>query len=939
MSWQNWNLSEWNEALIESVFFEEKHFGSKLSRIDASYRFLCKATKDVSCSPEEAKSKFLDSFGGTVGLVRWQFRWPGPNKLPAKPDVYPACFAALYLSLLAASADNETSGIGDFRQRFADILKFIEPHSVDLSGLPKMWEHVSQWSQLRFESKKDCAVLVIPKPAAHEKLIGISKRIAFPTYKDELFLRKILLNNNLSGDSAFSDVVKAVSLNIRNFNSTNFEDEFKIFFKYCHQGNYKEAYESPFWGAIKDISIEQDNENAQTKGINNLSIDISDLNEINFYFYIDETLNKKRIIPTCPLNFIRQDKCSYVAYVDNDYPRIQLIEKWINENPNKIGNRISKQIKSGWIVFFPDESGELSNEGSYYKDNQVALLIENTKSKEPEYYLKVNDLKYKKISNNKNFKDWNLFLFQNLNEEHLLKILNFAPNSIRNLTRIGWSPPKVSISNGARFGQFYLLNPSSNPLAQMAGAVKGSYNIKNSKNEILMSGELSHIDEKFQIPYHDLRNKFLDIDICEYILFDANQNNSSASIKITNHFIDIKNIKKIDQRTWLEDSKVGILNSENIDLNNFEIINNSININKEIIVLPEISIGNISEKSEKYKLKDIDDSQIWIGNSLALRFQKRNMITFDILKEHTIGVAEVLALKGNNLIKSLFYAQWLIPIINKDGPYTAIKKGDLNCSILKREQFFYLRLVGPITELLLIQVQSQLQNNESSHIYQHETGFSISCIEIKTTSKERAEEIARNIEAVEINSEDFSDPISAFDKNRSKVQRFNNSPLNSNLETWDAKDWKWDDRTAHVNNWKIGEIRRTTGKTRLFYWTKIRNDLFVKTDSVRWSWIFSVFATEDNPVYFSNNGHIYWHKKIQELPSSLTKWWMLFGGGCISVLNDGTTVFAGLSNEKVLQDMGWMFQQKSITQTTSIAQKRLKLALNTKLKKSKFKFL
>ena len=66
---------------------------------------------------------------------------------------------------------------------------------------------------------------------------------------------------------------------------------------------------------------------------------------------------------------------------------------------------------------------------------------------------------------------------------------------------------------------------------------------------------------------------------------------------------------------------------------------------------------------------------------------------------------------------------------------------------------------------------------------------------------------------------------------------------------------------------------------------------------------------------------------------------MLFGGGCISVLNDGTTVFAGLSNEKVLQDMGWMFQQKSITQTTSIAQKRLKLALNTKLKKSKFKFL
>lgn len=939
MSWQNWNLSEWNEALIESVFFEEKQFGSKLSRIDASSRFLCKATKDTNCTPEEAKSKFLNSFGDTVGLIRWQFRWPGPNKLPAKPDVYPACFAALYLSLLAASADNETSGIGDFRQRFADILRFIEPHSVDLSGLPKMWEHISQWSQIRFESKKDCAVLVIPKPASHEKLIGISKRIAFPTYKDELFLRKILLNNNLSGDSAFSEVIKAISLNIRNFNSSNFEEEFKVFFRYCHQSNFKEAYESPFWGAIKDISIEQENENAKTKGINNLSIDISDLSEINFYFYLDETLNKKRIIPTISLNFIRQDKCSYVAYLDNDYPKIQHIEKWIIENPNKIGNRISKQIKSGWIVFFPDEFGDLSNEGSYYKENQVAILIKNINSENTETYLKLKSIDFKKISNNKSFRDWNLFLFQSLSEEHLLKILDYAPNAIKNLTRIGWSPPKVSISNGARFGQFYLLNPSSNPQAKMAGAIKGFYNIKNSNNETLITGELSHVEDKFQIPYHDLKNKFTDIDICEYILYDTNQNYSSASIKVINHFIDIKNIKKIDQRIWLEDSKEGILNTENTELNNLEILNNSTNRNEEIIKTTQISFGRITANSEKYNLNNINESQIWIGNSLELRFQKRNTITFDILKEHVTGVSEILTLKKNNIIKSLFYAQWLIPIINKDGPYTAIRKGDLLCSILIKEQDFYLRIVGPITELLLIKLKKQLQNNEFPYIYQHEIGYSISCIEIKTSNKQRAEEIAKNIEGIIVKNEDYLDPISALNKYKTKVQRFNTTPLSSNLETWDSKDWNWHNRTAHVNNWKIGEIRRTTGRTRLFYWTKLRNDLFVKTDSGRWSWIFSIFAVEDNPVYFSSNGHMYWHNNIPELPSSLTKWWMLFGGGCIAVLNDGTTVFAGQSNEQILKDMGWTLPKKSISYGTSIAQKRLKLALSTKLKKSKSNFL
>ena len=939
MSWRNWNLTEWNEALLESVFFDEKVSGSKLSRIDASSRFLSKLTKDNTSTPEEAKEKFISSFGDTVGLIRWQFRWPGPNKLPAKPEVYPACFAALYLSLLAASADNETSGIGDFRQRFADIIKFIEPHSVDFSCLPKMWEHVGQWSQLRFETKKDCAVLIIPKPASHEKLIGISKRIAFPTYKDELFLRKILSNNNLSGDSAFSEVIKAISLNIRNFNSSNFEDEFKVFIKHCHQLNFKEAYESPFWGAIKDISIEQENENSKIKGINNLSIDISDLSDINFYFYIDETLNKKLIIPTRPLNFTRRDKCSYVAYVENDYPKIHHIEKWINENPNTIGNRISKQIKSGWIIFFPDEYGELSNEGAYYKDNQVALLIKTSNSEKIDKYFKINKLDFKEISNNKDFKDWNLFLFQKLSEENLLKILDYAPNAIKNLTRIGWSPPKVSISNGARFGQFFILNPSSNPYAHMAGAIKGVYNIKNSNNEILMSGELLSIEDKFQIPHQDLKNKFIDIDTCEYTLYDNQQNNSSTTIKITNHFIDIKNINKFDQRIWLEDSKDGILNSEKTDSDNLQILINSINKNQDLISTKTISIGRIYEITETNNLESINESLLWIGNSLELRFQKRNTITYDILKEHTVGVAEVLSVKKYNLIKSLFYAQWLIPIINKDGPYTAIRKGELLCSILTKDLEIYLRIIGSINEFALIKIQNQLTADEFPYIYKHEIGYSLSCIEIKTRNKERAEEIAKNIEAVEVKYEDFRDPISALNKHTSKVQRFNNSPLNSNLETWDSKDWKWHDRTAHVNNWKIGEVRRTTGRTRLFYWTKLKNDLFVKTDSVRWSWIYSIFVVEDNPVYFTGNGHIYWSKNIPELPSSLTKWWMLFGGGCISVLNDGTTVFAGNSSEQVLKDMGWMVATKPASYTTNIAKKRLKLALHAKIKKSKYKFI
>ena len=938
MSWQNWQLAEWNQALIESVFFNEKQNGTKLSRIDASSRFLSNLTKDNTCAPEEAKRKFVSSFGDTLGLLRWQFKWPGPNKLPVKADVYPACFAALYLSLLAATADNETSGTGDFRQRFADILKFIEPHSVDFSNLPKMWELVGQWSQVRYETHKDCAILIIPKAASHEKLIGISKRIAFPTYKDEIFLRKILSTNNLSGDSAFSDVIKVISIYIRNFSSSNFEDEFKLFLKFCYQQDYKKAYESPFWGAIKDISFEQENESSKIKGINNLTLDISDFNEINFYLYIDEILNNKKIIPSKPLNFQRRDKCKYIAYVDDNYPNIDIIEKWINDNPENIGSRISKQVKNGWIVFFPDEFGELSNEGSYFKDSQVALLIKNGKSNNIENYLKRNLINHAKITNQENIKNWDLFIINKISQEYLIEILDFAPNTIRNLSKIGWSPERINISSGSRFGYFYLLNPASNPQAYMPGAVKGIYIIKNSKNEVMTTGELSSYEDKFQIHPTKLIDEIIDIDNCEYILYDKNQNQFSKIIKITSHFIEIDNLSKLDQRIWIEDSKEGILNSEALKLDNLEILNNFINKNKEFLKFTNINIGKKTENTDINNFKNIHKSQIWLGNALQLRFQKRNNISFDILKEHTLGVSEIYNISKSNINKSLFYGQWLIPIINKDGPYTAIRKGDLLSSVVRRNEEFYFRIVGPLSNNTIININNKLATNEIPYIYTHENGYSISCIEIKIENLNRAVEISKNINSKLIDVKDYINPLSALNKNQSKVQRFNNSPLNTKLESWNSTEWKWHETTSRISSWNIGEIKRTTGRSRSIYWIKLRNDLYIKTDSIRWSWIFSNFVQEENSVNFSNNGHIYWHKNIPELPSSLTKWWMLFGGGCISILSDGTTVFAGPSSQNLLKDMGWTIPLRETNSKVSIAQQRLKLALRTKLKKSKYKF-
>ena len=111
------------------------------------------------------------------------------------------------------------------------------------------------------------------------------------------------------------------------------------------------------------------------------------------------------------------------------------------------------------------------------------------------------------------------------------------------------------------------------------------------------------------------------------------------------------------------------------------------------------------------------------------------------MKEHTLGVSEIYNISKSNINKSLFYGQWLIPIINKDGPYTAIRKGDLLSSVVRRNEEFYFRIVGPLSNNTIININNKLATNEIPYIYTHENGYSISCIEIKIENLNRAVEI------------------------------------------------------------------------------------------------------------------------------------------------------------------------------------------------------
>lgn len=92
-----------------------------IKRIDANPALLVKCIREGSTKEKEAKKAFIASFGRTSAEVRAHFREPTPTVLNVEPEKYPSYFYILYLSLLAGTADDETFGDGQYRNRLSKI--------------------------------------------------------------------------------------------------------------------------------------------------------------------------------------------------------------------------------------------------------------------------------------------------------------------------------------------------------------------------------------------------------------------------------------------------------------------------------------------------------------------------------------------------------------------------------------------------------------------------------------------------------------------------------------------------------------------------------------------------------------------------------------------------------------------------------------------------
>lgn len=935
MTWKQWSLKEWNEALVREVFLSHDRVETTVSRIDASGRFLAKCTKDQLCKPDEARQIFINAFGTTASSIRAKFRRYDISKPNSSPNKTPSCFAALYLTLLAASADNETAGVGDFRNRFSEIVKVTQGLSVDFGNLPLMWTSVRNWTEFRHNIIGDCALLILPNPK-REKLIGYSKRIAFPAYKDEIFLRKTLQKANLSETSLFADVALAVAREINKVSTLeNFKDEFREFNSLVARAEYQLAYESPFWGAVRDICFEQAQEQAKIKGIASLAIDIADPADPQLHFYLDEVAAKRFDIPIKELTFARRDGCKFLAFDDGHQLSLNKLEVLASNRRVFRDVKIGKSISEGWLIFLPNQIGELTTEGSFYEGGSICIVAKNSELVPMIQFHDSLGLKAIKLNSNGMLYGWLGLHIQSVTEVFFNRLLTYMPTSVQVMLRKGWAPPRPRLSGGSWYGQMLLLNPASNPILRMQRAVKGEYRLMSVNSDELKRGKLIANGDGFQIPAIDLTSISSNVHSCEFILATDEEKTSTLKILLIAARPEGQAAKLRDRMQWLVDSPSGVLwrlgeGAETI------ILKESISNPKQLpnnLFPPSLKFNSNSYSCEcsNSDIKVMPQALNWLNDALTLRFERRSSLTFDLLDEHVIGAADAVGLNARDLRTVLVYGQWLRTQTQRSAPYSSVSRTELEIYVSSRNGELIARVVGMLSLQSASKLMKVLQASESCSRISSSYPLSIGCIEIKVISRERVAQIAQEIGAQIVSSHPDIFPLAALIPYSSEIQVFNSPVECRQSEKW---NWGWGSAEISPTLWLKGELRRTINGPKAWYWIKLAEEQYVKTDSISWAWMVSSIASGKEIAHQNKEGAIVWDKSIVSLPASLTRWWMLFGGGCIALTEDGKVLFTGYECRKAIEAMGWKSNRLQ-EPSRSIALGRRKLALRLKNANSK----
>src|SRR5260370_496794 len=106
--WRNWNLDHWNEVLVDRVFTTQYETSSEIVRLDATPQLLISVVEGAAHDEQTVRDCFLNSFPKSRSEFAKLFDFASQTRNWRHKDSCLPFFAQLYLTILVASADEET---------------------------------------------------------------------------------------------------------------------------------------------------------------------------------------------------------------------------------------------------------------------------------------------------------------------------------------------------------------------------------------------------------------------------------------------------------------------------------------------------------------------------------------------------------------------------------------------------------------------------------------------------------------------------------------------------------------------------------------------------------------------------------------------------------------------------------------------------------------
>ncbi|WP_404303098.1 hypothetical protein [Alicycliphilus denitrificans] len=892
----DWSLADWNAALIRQIFMRPERASTSLSRVDTTGRLLRKVAGEAD--GEVAKRRFIAAFGDDPARIKSQYIWSQSIPAITQRDGIPPTFAALYLTLLAASADDSTFEDGNFRNRFSKLLGCPDLATFGFGELPRLWLHFAEWTRSRQRSKRDCARLLLPDPH-HEKLIGQSKRLAFPTYRDELQLRATLKKSGLDSDASFASVSSVVHARLTAF-SSNFREELTTFHQFVARGRQLEAYESPFWGAIRDIRQESEEERAEAYGRFCILLDASDPRNLEYCLLSDSRglrsmAEGERIVLDRPQGsycLMWRDPAGTLA--------IDAIAARAAQHRDLARSRVGTALLAGCVVFFPNSVGRLTTDGEYYDNGPVALVSRLEYSDRLTATCRELGVRWLGASAHDANGEWRTMVFPSIGRASLDRLSALLPQVAKGLARSSWRPPRPRLSGGAWFGQALLLNPASNPVVHMEDCEAGRFALIDETGREISAGALVVMGDGLCIPPAMLVDA-RQIAACRYVLELGADRESVLEVPVVTEIPSLDCRQVGDRGAWLSDGPNGSLSS-------LELLRP---LPRTVVDLarqrpltgawPLLEPTSTASIAPCAPVKQSQPQQPfgWLTEVLALRYARRTSLPFSELRSHLDMVAAATDISPWVVRRLLLAGCWLRSVERRTSPFPTLTLADRMISCRSVNGRSVARISGMFQEAELRDLKQALHPTESiSRIGSDELQAVIGCLEVSFDSMHRAREMANRHDLIWIEQEAPWNPMAGMLLPTSEIGFREVMRPNLLLEEWDCKARLWLEARAVTEEPALGALFKAQGNQRNTFWIKSKDGFFA-TDSSSWAWLVHTLEIEGSLGRLSVNGDVSWSERIMSLPSTLCRWWLHLGGGCVGIDSQGALVFIGGSAKSI----------------------------------------